>query len=575
MFALVAALALGAMPALAVHSNTGAAVLGALEIDGNVIQQSTGEDWQTLFRSGGVFNCSTTASGGTANSKTCVSERLSPNATIFTGGGSKDGLDIPNWAGKDGSVPDKDDIVTAFAARYTSGTDQILYFGGDRFANNGDAQIGFWFFQNPVAFNPGTGRFSGTHLPGDILILSDFTVGGTLTNIQALVVTAISASGDVSFTTIAAAAAGTTFACDDAAGNGTGPHNICAATNAGNTTSLDPAYQDKSGTTVGTYPPVVFFEGGLNLSAFGLGSECFASFLMETRSSQSITAVLKDFVLGNFQACQASARTEIHLGSPPDPGAADIQGTGIPGNSSIHDKIFVTGEPNRPAVGAGGMGTATFKFFNNGTCAGTPLSIEGPLSLLVETPPTTTTGGISTVESSVHGPLAPGSYSFLATYNGDDPNYPNAVTAVGRDGINPCESVLVETFPSTVNTRIILAGTNVEVTNSAQNLNGAATVAVQDEATVTCDTVASIGGTVTFTRFNNGNCSGAPASSEIIAVVAGSPGTAKALSSVVNLGPNTLCFQAVYNGDGAFCAPSTQPSKREPVCALDFTTTQP
>ena len=156
-----------------------------------------------------------------------------------------------------------------------------------------------------------------------------------------------------------------------------------------------------------------------------------------------------------------------------------------------------------------------------------------------------------------------------------DPNYPNAVTAVGRDGINPCESVLVETFPSTVNTRIILAGTNVEVTNSAQNLNGAATVAVQDEATVTCDTVASIGGTVTFTRFNNGNCSGAPAFSEIIAVVAGSPGTAKALSSVVNLGPNTLCFQAVYNGDGAFCAPSTQPSKREPVCALDFTTTQP
>jgi hypothetical protein len=35
------------------------------------------------------------------------------NATIFTGGGSKDDLDTTNWNWKNGSVPDKDDLSYA------------------------------------------------------------------------------------------------------------------------------------------------------------------------------------------------------------------------------------------------------------------------------------------------------------------------------------------------------------------------------------------------------------------------------------------------------------------------------
>jgi hypothetical protein len=545
MFVLVAALAVGATPALAVHTDP-------LEIDNpsaNVIP-STAEDWQTLFFSGGVFNCSTTAPGGTANSKTCVSERLSENASIFTGGGSKDGLDIPNWAGKEGSVPDKDNIVTAFAARYTSGTDQILYFGGDRFANNGDAQIGFWFFQDNVQFNPSTGTFSGSHQVGDILILSNFTQGGGLTNIQALLVTAISPSGDISFTTIAGAAAGTTFACDDAAGNGTGPHIICAATNAGPTPSLDPAYKDKFGTPAGTYPPVVFFEGGLNLSALGLGGECFASFLMETRSSQSITAVLKDFVGGAFQPCQARIVTHVRR----DSDNADLTtNNNVAFPTQLHDQALVTGSPGVTTP----TGNVTFQFFDNLTCDPADFVAQESGSLVEVIAPTATTGGVAEALSPFRTP-DPGPHSYHAKYDGDS-LYP-------ATGFSTCEPFTVARVPSAVSTRILLAGTSMEVTNQALN-TGSGPVAVQDEATVTCGGFTPTGG-VTFTFFDNATCSGSGTVDNC-----GQPGgcpltNGVALSQSHDVTTGVFSFNAVYNSDDN-CVPSFV-SSCEPVCGLPF-----
>jgi hypothetical protein len=45
-----------------------------------------------------------------------------------------------------------------------------------------------------------------------------------------------------------------------------------------------------------------FLEEGVNLSGLGL-NPCFSSFLLESRSSQSTTATLSDFILGSFQTC--------------------------------------------------------------------------------------------------------------------------------------------------------------------------------------------------------------------------------------------------------------------------------
>ena len=99
------------------------------------------------------------------------------------------------------------------------------------------------------------------------------------------------------------------------------------------------------------------------------------------------------------------------------------------------------------------------------------------------------------------------------------------------------------------------------------NLMGAASVAVQDEATVagagptpTC--------TVTFRRFDSGNCSGSFTDEAVLL-----DGAGKALSSIFDLGPNTLSYTATYNGDSNY-RPSAV-SKCEPVCALNFTSSQP
>src|SRR5688572_19397802 len=123
------------------------------ELDGN--PQDPGgaaapDDWATLD-----------AGGGFADTYRRVTEGV--GQTIFMGGGSKDIHDIPSWRYRDGSVPDEDELLDGFAAVYADDAgDLILYFGADRFSNDGDARIGFWFLQDGVGLP--TGRFSGEHM---------------------------------------------------------------------------------------------------------------------------------------------------------------------------------------------------------------------------------------------------------------------------------------------------------------------------------------------------------------------------------------------------------------------------
>src|SRR6185436_1517283 len=104
---------------------------------------------------------------------------------IYTSGGSKDDLDIPSWQWKFAKpTPDKDNITHAYAASYDNGH-LIVYFGADRFANNGAADIGFWFFQSEITKDTsGNGKFIGTHRDGDILVLANFTRGGAVSSVE-------------------------------------------------------------------------------------------------------------------------------------------------------------------------------------------------------------------------------------------------------------------------------------------------------------------------------------------------------------------------------------------------------
>src|SRR5215468_11198759 len=266
-----------AISAFAVHDT------GSFELDGNAVNgPAPGDDWDNVCHQVTGSDCSTSNNTSGATAVDWVSEP-NLNATIFTGGGSKDPQDINQWAWKDGAggLPDKDNLLHSFAARYPTSEGQVLYFGSDRLDNSGDAQQGFWFFQNSIALGNnsvgGGSGFTGVHKAGDLLVISDFSNGGTTSTItvyswdptcKKTTGTTVGTCGDANLRILATSDAAN---CASAAAG----DNFCGIVNPTNGTTAPWPYTDKSG--FATYLQGEFFEGGLNLSALGLGDRCFAS----------------------------------------------------------------------------------------------------------------------------------------------------------------------------------------------------------------------------------------------------------------------------------------------------------
>jgi hypothetical protein len=405
--------------------------------------------------------------------------------TIFTGGGSKDEEDVSQWQWKNGSVPDKDNLLQAFATVHTLGGTyvpnngtrdghKLLFFGANRDAVNGDANIGFWFFRNKIG-TPGTGAtgtpFSGVHAIGDVLILTSFTKGGTVNTMQVFVVTD-GPFPDGSVTLEQPFGVNTT---SNARVCLTVDEDACASSNQVASPAIDPALQAKNG-ALGSYAPLAFFEGGIDLTRAGellglpLGGECLASFLVETRSSQSITAVLKDFVLGDFEPCEAGITTQIR-------DASNAEVTHVASNTVIHDFAIVSKNGDNPLP----TGTVTFKLYNGtvttGACTGANPTSTVTVPLFTGTHAVTgevcpadkacattldPTGGVPAGFTAT----APG-LEFSATYNGDS-NY-DPVT------ISACEVLTASTPSIDVSKECTAAvngdGTTVTVSYSGQVCN--------------------------------------------------------------------------------------------------------
>jgi hypothetical protein len=262
--------------------------LGVFELEGDATDDPAvlGDDWSSV-----------NGSGATPLAKTGILSDPG-NATIFTGGGSKDPIDVNQWRHKDaaGGLPDKDNITNAYAAAYSVNNELVIYFGADRFANTGDAQLGFWFFQQNVSTNA-DGTFNGVHTVGDTLVLANFENGGAQVTIQVL--EWVGTGGNQQGGTLQLLLTANAAQC----GSGLSNDLACAITNALPTASPWP-YVPKSG-SANVFPQFSFFEGGINLTRIFAGSTppCFASFMAETRSSTSVNAVLKDFVVGAFPVC--------------------------------------------------------------------------------------------------------------------------------------------------------------------------------------------------------------------------------------------------------------------------------
>ncbi|MES3006023.1 MAG: hypothetical protein V4664_03700 [Patescibacteria group bacterium] len=261
-----------------------------LEVDGNAIDNAGGgTDWNTVIGA----NCDLNETGGGVTKGTCVTDPTSGDEGFHTGG-SKDINDISQWgwsAASGTQTPPKNNIVHAFGAVYATSGEQILYFGLDREPNNdnGNNTVGFWFLQNKVVLG-GDGTFDNIsggpaiHTEGDLHVVAEFTNGGAISNLQLN-----KWQGGV-LVNVFSTNPGTNTGCNP----GAPTNGVCVGVN--NTTSTL--------SWAGTVNPSIFFEGGINLTDLGFATNsCLAQFIAETRSSQSNSAQLHDFAMGDLSTC--------------------------------------------------------------------------------------------------------------------------------------------------------------------------------------------------------------------------------------------------------------------------------
>jgi hypothetical protein len=320
------------------------------QLDGNPANDNLGctygfpcDYWNLLNGAGGagVVTQSQTppTAAGNWNVRTFINGLA--NTNNFNGGGSKDPNPISQWRYTSTSTPNKDTLDGAYAAAYEIGGHFELIFGADRLSPNGDANIGIWFFQQPVGPD-GSGGFTGAHMDHDVFIISTFTTGGGVSTITALEWDHTCSAGVKN--PKAGQCADTNLRLLAAPATVCGSSIYCGITNS---SSVNSSWE-------GSLASPLFFEGGVDLTAafaaVGVGQlPCFSSFLVETRSSQSTTAVLKDFLAGGFPVCGINLDKSCGISSVDPSGTfinypvgGNVKNTGVGSLSSVNVTDVVT-----------------------------------------------------------------------------------------------------------------------------------------------------------------------------------------------------------------------------------------
>jgi hypothetical protein len=533
----IAALVVGwQVAAFAVHDT------GAFELDGNAVSGTTAtptgphDDWDRVCHQVDPTACPT-GSITTGTGAVSWNAEQNPNSSIFTGGGSKDPQDINNWAWKDGAggLPDKDNLEHSFAARYPSTSEgDVLYFGSDRFDNSGDAQQGFWFFQNKITQQGTTsGTFNGLHKTGDLLIVSDFSNGGSTSTISVYKWDP-TVSGNLKLLQTSSAAN-----CASAAAN----DQFCGIVNPTQNplTKAPWPFLDKSGNT--NYLNGEFYEGGVNLTKLGLGNECFSSVASETRSSTSTTAVLKDFVLGGFGSCSSGVTT-----TPKDGNGNAIPAGGLSvGTGSVdatdQATLNVTGTNTwsgslqfslcGPLDSAAGCATG-------GKAIGSAINVSNATTQPISSPKATVTSA--------------GTYCWRADFTSATSGVPN-----GSDG-STSECFTVNPVTPTLATT---AGDDVNLGNPISDTATLTGTANQPGTPVINPTTAGAkaGGTITFTAYGPDDCT-TKAFTTSTPVTVNGDGTYGPVSFTLTQ-PGTYHWVATYSGN----SPNTNGTDHNTDCS--------
>ena len=168
--------------------------LNLIELEGNAVTDNAATTTGTRCKAVTITNdttssipdqCASARPSAGQQHRRRICQRWIAERDHLTGAGPRDPNSLTQWARKDqaGGLPDKDNLQHAFAAGYSIPEErddrrtapdaatncEVLFFGSDRFDNSGDAQQGFWFFQNKIGLGPhasAAGRLQRRHHPG-------------------------------------------------------------------------------------------------------------------------------------------------------------------------------------------------------------------------------------------------------------------------------------------------------------------------------------------------------------------------------------------------------------------------
>ena len=402
---------------------------GVFELDGNIVKDSgttLPTDWGALFDASGVTQ--PLPPGALDAHWVNDGPHATTDLTTFTTG-SKDTLDIANagWqCTPSGNLTPKDDILHAYSLAIIPQSGprmgHLLVYGGfERFTNNGAGDLGLWLLQDPTvscSSTKGAVSFTGAHVVGDVLLVGEFSTGGTVTTLNAFKWV----GGSSPLVNITATGGADCRTADVAA-------NFCSRSNTVSISTPWPTQDKTSGPN--TLATAEFFEVGIDLTGlFGSNAPCINRFVFDTRTSPSVTATLKDYAEGALATCPTAT---ISTNVSPSP---------IPFGGSASDTATVT-----LTTASTVNGSVTFNVY--GPFSSPPTSTSCTSNSLVTpfSPNTVTIGPGPSPQSATSGaftPSATGYYGWTATYNPFNPRNGNTVSTSCGDAN---ETLLVLSIP--------------------------------------------------------------------------------------------------------------------------------
>ena len=536
----------GLLSSLVLASGTALAVWDeSFQLEGNVVDDAGASqpfDWANFFDANGQASPTLPdasrpgfeASGFERDFRTNTNGSFNTADPTTFATGSKDTLPItPGWqCNFDNNVNSKTDVMNAYAVTFSETEDaaeeEILYFALERNANTGTGNVGFWFLQDAVACESpgGSTAFTGNHVDGDLLVVSEFSNGGAVATIQVYRWDG-GANGTLNPNAVASGAS-----CSNAAGDAT----VCAIVNTGTiqTPWLTANKQDGVGDDLRVSE---FFEAGLNLTQANLGGKCFNTFIADTRSSTSLTATIFDFALGTLGSCTSETETT------PSETEASI---GTDGSIVVTDEATVT-------VDGADDWEGTVQFYICGptpgidTCAADEDNELGdPVAITDATVMPITSDDAEITEA--------GDYCFAAVFSGDE-----EAGVPGSDDLTSDECFTITPVDPTLDT---LAGTSpvdlgdpvTDTATLAGTANQPGTGGIGTNGSINPETAGGpADGTITFTLVKQDDCSTLAASNDAnednpqdVTV----SGDDDYNASFTPNAPGTYSWKAVYSGDG-------------------------